>query len=62
VQKTVQSDRSGQISYVEFASRATDVLAGLYSNQPASEKHWVELQMPDGTFLINYNKMTGEAM
>lgn len=62
LQSIVVPDKSGLISYMDFATQAMEIIATLYVNQPPAERHWVELQMYDGSLLVNYNKQTGEAM
>ena len=52
--------KSGMISYEDFASQATDVIASLYQGQTASDEHWVELKAYDGSMVVSYNKQTGE--
>lgn len=56
----VVPEQSGLISYVEFATQATDVIASLYQGQTASDEHWVELKASDGSMVVSYNKQTGE--
>lgn len=58
----VQLDRAGQVAYGGFCSQAADVIASLYSGEPARPEHWVEMTSADGTLAVNYNKQTGEAM
>ena len=60
LQGFLEPDRSGQISYTDFARQAADILATLYQNQPASDDHWVELKTRDGSVAVYYNKQTGE--
>lgn len=56
----VVPEQSGLISYAEFATQATDVIASLYQGQTASDEHWVELKASDGSMVVSYNKQTGE--
>ena len=62
LQGIIQPDRSGQISYAEFASQAIDILSSLYMNQPPREDHWVELRTADDSIVVNFNKQTGDVM
>ncbi|XP_064393563.1 cingulin-like [Halichondria panicea] len=56
----VQQDQSGLIDYAQFSSQATELIASLYQQQPASEEHWVQLTAKDGSATVSYNKQTGE--
>ena len=60
LQALVVPKKSGLISYEEFASQATDMIASLYHGQPGSDEHWVELKAHDGSMVVSYNKQTGE--
>ncbi len=62
LQGLILPDQSGMVPYAEFASRATDIMTSLYTNQPPSEAHWVELTTEDGSVAIILNKQTGEVM
>lgn len=60
LRKLVKQDETGNISYTQFSSKASELISSLYREQPVSDRHWVDLKTKDGGIVAVYNKQTGE--